>query len=679
MRVGVLRNSDGKFDGTFNYSTYVTADLMNMESTWYVAGSDQDTTEDSRVTLAKHDPNGNLLGQLRATEYAFGNVNEPRNNAITLPLDPQVGATVSNYPLTRQLQYDSHSFRGDLPPGWEVELYRNNTLLDYIASGKNGQYQFDDVPLLFGSNYFRLVFYGPQGQQREENYNFTLDRSLSEPGKHYYRALISKDKDGSNRALAQYDFGFNKSLSVAASFTSIPLPKSYLPNSDMEDHHYITGGVRGFYKSLFYRSDLILDTQSGTALDWNTQSRISEVILNVGETYFQNDFVSEQYVPSYQLITRRSTIKIDTAISPASLPRIPINFEMERKAYQNNFIATRYSNRISMQQHTFSISNTLNRTEQTNLKTIDTGTFQISRRAYGYNFRGSMSYQLSPTSELSATTFTMDGIKWRDYHISTGVSHVTQNNINEIFANMSRSLGAYSLGVSSRYATGGIFALDLTFSTSIGREPRSGSWVPEYRPIASQGTMSIQIFVDENNNGKKDPNEKGIEGATININGSSLKQVANADGIIFITGVEPFRELDIDVAVESLQDPLWQSAVKGKRVSLRPGYAAQVDFPIIITGEIDGTATVKLGSEQREVSGVVVELVDLTGKVLQSTKTAYDGFYLFSKIPTGKYQVRVSRNQTDALGLQPVKPTFVVIDAGKPIVNGMDFLLQKRQ
>jgi len=678
LRLGVLRDTDGHFDGTYNYSTYVTADLMNLESTWYAAGNKQDTVQDSRVTFAKHDPNGTLLGQLRATEYAFGNVNEPRNNLITQPLDPQVGVTVSNYPLTRQLQYDSHSFRGDLPPGWEVELYRNNILLDYIAIGKNGQYQFDDVPLLFGSNYFRLVFYGPQGQQREEIYNFTLDRSLSEPGKHYYRALISKADGGGNRALAQYDFGFNKNLSFAASATSIPLAKNYLTPSITENHNYVAGGLRGFYKALFYRSDIIVDEQSGTALDWNTQSRISEVILNIGETYFQNDFVSEQFLPSYQLITRRSTIKIDTAITPASLPRIPINFEMERKAYQQNLVATRYSNRISMQQHAFSISNTLNRNEQTGLKTTNTGTLQVSKHAYGYNFRGSMSYQISPNSELSATTFTMDGIKWRDYHISTGVSHVTQNNINEIFFNMSRALGAYSLGASARYATGGIFALDMTFSISLGREPRSGNWVPEYRPIASQGAMSIQVFVDENNNGIKDPNEKGIEGAKININGSNFKQVANADGIIFVTGIEPYRELDIDVAVESLRDPLWQSAVKGKRVSLRPGYAAQIDFPVIITGEIDGTASVKLGSEQREVSGVVIELVNLEGKVLQTAKTAYDGFYLFSKIPTGKYQVRVSRDQTDALGLQPVKPTFVVIDASNPIVNGMDFVLQKR-
>ena len=48
------------------------------------------------------------------------------------------------------------------------------------------------------------------------------------------------------------------------------------------------------------------------------------------------------------------------------------------------------------------------------------------------------------------------------------------------------------------------------------------------------------------------------------------------------------------------------------------------------------------------------------------------------KIPAGKYKLRVSRDQTDSLNLLPVQPTFVVIEPDNPIVNGMDFVLQKR-
>jgi hypothetical protein len=396
------------------------------------------------------------------------------------------------------------------------------------------------------------------------------------------------------------------------------------------------------------------------------------------QTYFQNKFVSEEQKESIGTIKRRTELKVDTAIPASFLPRIPVTFEIERKNFGGDFNITRYSNRLSMQQHGLSISNTLNRIQQPNSPSSSSGNFQLSGRALGYNFRGSMSYLLSPQTELSSASVTMDGIKIRDYHIASGISHLTRSNTNDIFLNMSRSQGAYALGLSTRYSTGGVMSIDLTFSLSLSREPRSNRWQSEYRPVASQGSMSVQTFIDKNLNGVKDKHEEGLEKVSININGGKVNQVSDKDGIIFVTGIEPYRDVDVDIFTQSLENPLWQPADKGKRVSLRPGYTAQLDFPVIITGEIDGTAYVKFGDEKREVSGVIVELIDLKGKVVQSTKTAYDGFYLMDKIPAGKYKLHVSREQTDSLNLLPVQPTFVVIEPGNPIVNGMDFVLEKR-
>jgi hypothetical protein len=70
---------------------------------------------------------------------------------------------VSSFPLQLQSQFDRQSFRGELPPGWEVELYRGAELLAYAQSRADGLYEFLDVPLLFGLNVFRLELYGPQG------------------------------------------------------------------------------------------------------------------------------------------------------------------------------------------------------------------------------------------------------------------------------------------------------------------------------------------------------------------------------------------------------------------------------------------------------------------------------------------------------------------------------------
>ncbi|MCK4587496.1 MAG: hypothetical protein KAU29_09140, partial [Gammaproteobacteria bacterium] len=130
-RAGVYSNNAGESGSTYSHATYATADLFGMESAWYVAGHQDKFIDDSRVTLGKRSINAGLLGPVNAREYAIGHVVEPRMDLINRPDSVQPGLFVSNYPLTRQLQYDSHSFSGDLPPDWEVELYRNNSLLNY--------------------------------------------------------------------------------------------------------------------------------------------------------------------------------------------------------------------------------------------------------------------------------------------------------------------------------------------------------------------------------------------------------------------------------------------------------------------------------------------------------------------------------------------------------------------
>ncbi len=677
-RVGFIRNASGEFEKTYGYTTYVTADLFRMESDWYLSGSEQDLAEDFRVTFARRDPAGSLLGKMKATEYAIGHINEPRLELVTKPIQTQPGVYAGNFPLARQIQFDSQNFRGPLPPGWQVELYRNNDLLDFQSASTDGQYIFDDVPLLFGQNYFRLVFYGPQGQQREETFTYNLDRSLTIPYTHQYRALVTHDNDFGTRTMAQYDYGISQYLTVATSLASIPLRSEILLSRPEETHNYLTAGLRGFNRIVFYRLDMIEDMQSGSAFDWELQTRWGNAIIKGGETYFVDDFISEEFPVTASPIERRSLAKLDMSIPTSFAPRIPVTFEYERDAYAGGFARSLFTNRVSVQAQGFNISNTINLNRQSGLNDVVSGDAQISRRAFGYNFRGAFNYQLDPESQLSAATFTLDGFRLWNYHIATGFTRAIQSDTDQLFFSANRTHGAYALGFATTYSTGGVLSFNLTFNIGLGHEPRTGAWIPEYRPIATQGAMSVRVFLDKNLNGIKDEDEETIPGIKIRINGGNMPGKSDNNGILYVTGLEPYRELDVDIALETLEDPLWQPATKGKRISLRPGHVAQIDFPILITGEVDGTVAVQFGEEAREVSGVIIELLDMQGNIVQTAKTAYDGFYLLTKLPIGKYQLRISRDQTDSLNLLPVEPTFVIVEPENPIVNGMDFVLQKQ-
>ncbi len=678
-RAGVYNNNSGGSGSTFSHATYATADMFNMESAWYVSGNQDQFIDDSRVTLGKKSINAELLGPVRAREYALGHVVEPRMNLINRPDSVQPGLFVSNYRLTRQLQFDSHSFSGDLPPGWEVELYRNNSLLNYQSVSVDGRYQFDDVPLLFGHNHFRLVFYGPQGQVREETKTFELGQSLTLPGEQNYRVLVTKDEDFSNRAVMQYDVGINKHFSATAGFASLPIDKSLLITRPEEVHQYTTAGLRGFQKSIFYKTNYTSDSRSGSALDWGVQSRLGPVILNASEVYFKNNYISEMFRETLSPITRRTVFKMDTAIPVGLVSRMPVSLDYQRDSFDDGTWNTRIVNRISAQKHGYAITNNLTLSSATTMQDMLFGSLQISRRAKKYNLRTNLGYRLKPSSEFDTVSITADGFKLWDFNASAGFSKILSSDIEQFTFGLNRAVNGYTLGMDARFTTDGTFNLNLTFTMGLAREPRTGVWIKETRPIASQGAVSTQVFLDDNGNGKKDEDEDALAGVKININGGKSPIETDENGIAFITGLQAYREMDLDVALDTLEDPFWLSSKKGVRVDLRPGHVMQLDFPIVQTGEVDGTTYVKFGEIEREASGVIVELIDKDGTLMQSVRSAYDGFFLLSKLPIGTYQLRISEQQIKALELQPVEPIEITISADKQMINGQNFILIKKE
>ena len=273
LRVSARKEPDGETLYPWRYTTYATADLLKHEASMYLDGYEEDALETFRFTLGRKDPEAELLGSLRAREYAIGSVLEPAQKLLTIPGKQQPGFRLSNFPLTRQEQFDSQTFIGDLPPGWQVELYRNNTLIRFQQQGIEGQYRFESVPLLFGSNYFRLVFYGPQGQIREQEEFFEVGQSLTKKGEHFYRALVSDNERGGNRATLQYDIGLKDWISASFIGASIPLDVN---TTTVEQHNYVQAGLRGFWESFFVTLDLIDDIDGGEALDFYIQTGIGD-------------------------------------------------------------------------------------------------------------------------------------------------------------------------------------------------------------------------------------------------------------------------------------------------------------------------------------------------------------------------------------------------------------------
>lgn len=665
------RYSDSGDDTVVVSTTHATADLFQHESSWYLTLNDDDGVDDFRVTFGRTDPEGGLLGPLNANEYKFGYVSEPRIDLINVPSDLENGVMVSSYPVGRQNEYDRHRFMGELLPGWEVELYRNNSLIGYQDTPVNGQYDFQDVPVLFGNNHFRLVFYGSRGEIREINRYFQPSQAMTKKGEYYYRASTITDEEGELRTTAQFDYGLSKQLSTTLHYASMPLQEV----SGVVQHQYLGAGVTGFWDAILASAAMFDDTESGDAVEFNLQTRLGSTSLALKDVYL-NQFFSEEFRPDAQEISRRSEVTLNTAIPASLLPRIPIMLGYKRDEFAAGGELVELSNQISMSTHGVAMTNHITRQEVTDQAPTASGNFRVSSNIKQMRFRSGLAYLLEPESELTNVNVTVEPGQYKGYRLGFGVNHSLQQDLTEYSVTANKMSGKYGLSFGARYNTDNDINLFFNLSFGFGYEPRTRNWIADARNVANMGSVSARLFIDANQDGIFNGSDEPVEDIGLRVNGGYNKGRSDRDGILFLTGIPPHQPTNISIAPETLVDPLWTAALDGVQVVPRPGHAIQIDFPIFMSGEIDGTVYLIKNGRQFGVGDVEVELVDANNRVIATTKTAYDGFYILSKAPLGNYRVRIAEAQLGTLGLNASPEEALTIQAENPFINGIDFYLE---
>jgi hypothetical protein len=662
---------NGQSTNTFRSTTFATSDLLGMEASLYLLATDDDTTDEFRFTLGKKDPEGELLGFARATEYAVGHITEPRLKNLTIPGNQEPGALVSSFQLGRQAEYDRQRFRGNLLPGWEVELYQNDRLIGYQSEAVDGQYDFADIPLLYGRNYFRLVFYGPQGQVREQTEYYEVGQSLTKKGEHFYRALASDNENGGERAVLQYDVGLTDRLSASFVGASIPLDVNV---TTVEQHNYVQAGLRAFWESFFVTLDLIDDIDGGEALDFNLQTGIGSTSIRFNHT-IMNQFFSEEYRLTQQEFKDKTEFRIDTAIPPTFLPRIPFSLELIMSDFESGNDRNEINNLISFQSYGISFSNRLTYVQNSNIQNTFTGAFGLSSRINRYGLRGTVNYELEPQSEFTNVDLTLRPPLYKNFQFTYGLNHSLRNDLTEVSASASKSVGSFNLSLGARYNTDDVVSLDARFSVGLGREPRENRWVPHALAIAGRGSVSARVFLDNNQDGLFNEGDEPIENVGFTINNGYQRIRTNESGIAFITGIAEHVPVNLAIATSTLEDPLWSPALEGMRIVPRPGQAMQLDFPIFTSGEIDGTVYLVRNGREVPAGKVKIEVVDERGRVIKTASTEYDGFYVISNIPLGNYRIRASREQMAELGLTAEEEPAFELTADNQFESGLDFLL----
>ncbi len=728
------------------YSALLAGDVLYMDSEVFLAGDERDSLSDVRLRLGRKDPEGGLFGPLSAREFALGDIFNPQ---LPLVADSRSGAgfEISSFPFYRQGEFDRINLRGELSVGWQVELYRNEVLLDsQVTPNADGRFEFLDVPLLFGSNVLRLVFYGPQGQKRETIRRIFVGEEQVRAGRQYFRLsgnfqeqdLVQVGEDanslepekGRARYFAEYERGLSRHISVAGNIASLPF--------EGDRRNYGTLGLRASLGGAFSRLGVTRDDKGGTAAQIATLTDLFGVNLFLEHGHFF-DFVSERVARAADPLESTTNLRLDSAVPGFFLPRIPITIEGELDRRESGRVEIDLSNRLSMYFGGVSVSNTLNwflnRGGQQEPFTQGDGTLLANGRILRLSLRGALDYGIEPVTELTRTSVTGDYDLTRNLSTRLTVDRILNGERETIYsAGLNRRFPMFALGMEGSYSDEGDYALGSSLTFSLGREPRGKRWVVLADRMATQGAASARVFLDKNHNGAFDEADEPLENIEVQEGTRSVR--TDRQGLAFLPGLASYQPVSLSVDQASLEDPFWMLAREGMEVVPRPGSPALINFPVIPTGEIGGSVFLGHGASRRAAANVKVELVkqrdeleerlkrqtlrhyiDSEGEiarkidfhhmrerefftsavsgqrprlierfklplkmeeaaVVQSVRSAYDGGFLFARVPPGRYTLRVSPSQMRRLGLLADSEHGVEIRAAGQREDGLQLVVE---
>jgi hypothetical protein len=662
-------------------TSYLTGDLLGLEAAAYAnlnasmagpAGTPATRDSTFRMTLGRSDPQGKALGPLPSTSFSLGNVLMPGVNHVFRTSTAGPGFTVSNLPLERGTNFSSTSFQGALPPGWDVELFFNDALVGYQQSRADGTYSFNDLPLIFGENRFRLVFHGPQGQTRVETRNYNLDSSTVRPGEVLYTLGAHRDAGGSDRGLVQLEYGLDKRLSAYGGLVVAP------PQAGLAGRQFANGGVRAFLDGWLLSTDLVHCTScsKGSNLYAFGFNRRLEYGTLTGSHALLDNFTSELYPSGPDPIRASTKGRLDATLPVPEGRPVPVTAQLQVDSRRSGMSDVFLSARATHAWNGSTVTHELAAQSQSGQQAV-LGGLQLSRQLAGMSLRGQMLYRIDPDSRVDTGLVSADWNLKGGQLLNVSAVHRFQLRDTSLSLTLNRNLGTYSVRAGLSRSTSGATTAGLQFFTSAARDPGSERWMFASLPGANSGAASARVFLDRNLSGTFDAGDEPITGASFFVNGTGAPVRTDASGLAYLPRLTPYRVTGVSLNPSSLEDSQWSPGVPGLSFMPRAGRIANLEFPVVVTAEIDGYVQLETDGQRRGVSDVQLELYGSDGAMALRVRSTADGYFLISGVKPGRYTLRVAEEQIRRLMLQPVQALAVDVSPDGHVANGYDFVLRK--
>jgi cell division protein FtsN len=584
------------------------------------------------------------------------------SHAISSIYNPVVGIQFTNTPTSFRRSFGSYTLSDRTEPGWVVELYVNNVLVDYVKADASGFFTFE-VPLVYGNTSVKLKFFGPWGEERTREQNISIPFNFLPKNTLEYNvgAGIVEDSLRSRFSRANVNYGVTRSFTVGGGVEYLSSVRSgpAMP--------FLNASVR-ILNNLLISGEYTYGVRTKGTLSYRLPSNL-QVDLNY--TLYNKD----QKAISYNYLEERKAV--------VSLPLKIRSFSSYQRFsfYQIILPATKYTTGEWLFSGSFSGVSTnlttyalfLGNSTPTVYSNLSLGI----RLPAGFVFMPQVQYGFTQNKLLTAKVRIEKSLLEHGF-LNLSYEHNIASRINLAEVGFRYDFSFAQTGVSVRQSDHKTSFVQYARGSLI-YDKKTSYLGFDNRVNVGRGGISVIPYIDLNANGLRDKGEPKAFGLNLRASGGRVEK-SERDTTIRILGLEPYTTCFIDLDPNSFENMSWKLPVQTISVAVDPNMLKHIEIPVTVVGEASGTVILDEKGEKRGLGRMIISFYNSNSRLTGKTLTEDDGYYSFLGLVPDSYTVMVDTAQLRKLGMmsEPGAKQFK-ISAGMDgdIADGLDFTVKK--
>ena len=610
-------------------------------------------TEKQQYYLWRHVNNDNsFLRQIRAGKIAA--------SATSSIYNPVVGVQFTNTPTTFRRSFGSYTLSDNTEPGWIVELYVNNVLINYVKADASGFFIFE-VPLVYGNSNVMLKFYGPWGEERTREQNITIPFNFIPKNTLEYTisAGLVEDSLLSRFSRTSINYGLSRGITVGAGYEYL---SSVLSGPMMP---YVNASFR-LASNLLFSGEYTNAVRAKGSLSYRMPSNL-QIDLNYTRYDKDQKAINYNYLEERKVVVsiplRMKKLMLYNRLSVNELVLPTINYTtgewlVSGSLFGVNTNITTYALFIG-KNTPYSYSNI-----SLSLR-FPAGFTIIPQAQYGYTDKELLTAKIGAEKR-----FLKNG------YLNLSYEQNFRSNIR---------MGEIGFRYDFKFAQTGFSTRQSERTTTFIQHAR-GSLIndgktkylgADNRANVGRGGITIIPYLDINANGKRDQGEPKVDGLNIRSSGGRIER-SERDSTIRILGIEPYTDCFIELDQESFENIAWRMKDKTIKVAVDPNMLKLIELPITVMGEASGSVMIDRNGEISGLARIIVNFYSEDNRYIGRTLSEEDGYFSYFGLAPGSYKVKVDTGQLGRLGMLAIPDSLnfnITANNEGDFVDGLDFTI----